>query len=458
MLNENLYLDLDKNENANALKFTERNKGKVIFVKKWGWLVFDGKKWVRDEKDEVMKMAKDTIYDMYNELMTNNGGNRMINLKSFEYINNSLNKNKLQAMIDLSKSELASIPSEFDKDKMLINCQNGVLNLETGKLVDHDHRHMMTCIAGTHFDPDAKCPRWLKFLNEIMEGDEDMIKYIQRAVGYSMTGKTKEQVLFMFYGKGSNGKSKFIEVIREIMGDYSAVAEFSSFLIKVNDAIRNDIAKLVGKRFVTASESEKGRRLSVSVLKQLTGEDSITARFLRKEYFEFKPDFKIFLITNNKPEIHESNYAIWRRIKVVPFNVKYEDDKKDKDLIEKLLKEKPGIFTWAIKGCLEWQKYGLDIPDKVIKATEEYRKENDNIQKFIDDCCICGANEKNTKTIYKNINDVYIHWCNKKGVIIDGSFSKKLADKGFETCKIDGGTISCKKGIGLKEEYLKIIQ
>ena len=271
---------------------------------------------------------------------------------------------------------------------------------------------LITKLAPVGYDRDARCPLWDLFLMEIMEGKPHLVRFLQRAVGYSLTGDTTERVLFVLYGEGANGKTTFLEIIRSLLGDYARGTPVDTLLIKRSSGANNDVAGLKGSRFVTASESGQGKHLDEAQVKQLTGGDTITARFLYGEWFEFHPQFKIWLATNHKPSIRRTDPAIWDRIRLIPFRVRIPEVRRDKNLREKLCEELPGILSWAIKGCLEWQKQGLGVPDEVREATAAYKDEMDVFGNFVTECCVLEP-EAWVKT--GDLKQEYNDWARENG-------------------------------------------
>jgi len=332
-----------------------------------------------------------------------------------KFINKSHNLPAINATRKLIKQfDIVTVNDRFfNRDKMKLNCLNGTINLKTGDLCAHIPDDYITKTIPVEYNRNAKCNRWMQFLNEIMDGNKEVIDYIQRAIGYSLTGKTKEQVFFIMHGDGANGKSTFIEVISELLGDYFKQADMNSFLeTNQNNNIKNDLARLSGARFVTSSEIEQNKKLSESLVKLLTGSTNITARFLYKEYFSYKPNFKLWLETNHKPKIKGTDKGIWRRINLIPFNASFDNEKRDKDLREKLLNELPGILNWAIEGCVQWQKIGLGPPMVVLAANSEYQNEQDPIGEFLDNWCNIGNDYyTSTGSLYKG----YQEWCKING-------------------------------------------
>ncbi len=286
------------------------------------------------------------------------------------------------------------------------------MDLRTGELRPHDREDLITKLAPVSYDSEAKCETWRAFLDKIMDGNTDLIEYLKRAVGYSLTGDTTEQCLFILHGSGANGKSTFVETIHTLLGDYAQKTETRSFMQQKNEGVRNDLARLKGVRFASAVEIMQGQRLNEALIKEATGGDRITARFLFKEYFEFRPEFKLFLACNHKPEIRGTDEGIWRRVKLVPFEVTIPPEQRDKRLLEKLETELPGILNWAMEGCQEWRRNGLQDPEEITAATASYRQEMDLLALFIDECCQLDEDgEVPTGKLF----DAYEEWCKKNG-------------------------------------------
>jgi putative DNA primase/helicase len=339
---------------------------------------------------------------------------------------------RLKAMIELAETErsMPVLPEQLDTDPWLLNVRNGTLDLRTGTLRAHRREDLITKVAPVEYDPMATCPTWEAFLARIMGGNDAPITFLQRAVGYALTGTTTEQVLFFLYGTGANGKSTFLETIRAVLGPFAMQADFTTFLHQKYERVRNDIARLQGARVVASVEAEIGQRLSESIIKQLTGQDRISARFLYQEYFEFTPQFKLFLAANHKPSIWGTDEAIWRRIQLIPFTVTIPAAERDGGLPSRLQTELPGILNWALAGCLDWQRQGLGTPQEVVLATAGYRKEMDIVGGFLDDCCEhAPAAQTSTQRLY----DVYIKWCERNGEPVMGknAFSVRLRERGF---------------------------
>jgi putative DNA primase/helicase len=355
----------------------------------------------------------------------------------------------LKAMVDLVKSEpgVSISPNVLDNDPWLLNVKNGTIDLRTGELKPHDPDDMITKLAPVEYDPEARAGIFEAFLERILPS-EDMRTFVQRAVGYSLTGDVSERVFFILHGLGKNGKSTLLEAVKAVLGDHAMTTPVETLLLKTG-GVPNDIARLKGARFVSASENEKGRRLAESLVKAMTGKDTISARFMRGEWFDFKPTHKLWLATNHKPEIQGTDPAIWDRIRLIPFDIRIPEEEQDKHLDERLLAELPGILAWAVRGCLEWRQEGLGEPDAVRKATAAYKAEMDVIQDFIDECCV---EDEGAWATVSALHKEYVEWCVKNAEKPEKKrpFARQLVDRGFEA-DYGTGNVAIRRGIGLKD-------
>jgi putative DNA primase/helicase len=295
------------------------------------------------------------------------------------------------------KQEIKGFPSihmplaSFDADPFLLNCRNGTLDLRTGAVRPPRRDDYLTRILDIDYDPEAEAPRWESFLRRIFAGNETLIGYMRRVIGYTLTGDTSEQCLFLFYGPGANGKSVLVDVASAVLGDFAQASPMQTFTAKPNDnGASNDLARMRGARLVTASETNQGVRMNEALIKKVTGQDKITARFLFSEFFDYLPQFKLWLAMNHKPIIRGTDDGIWRRLRLIPFSVIIPEEERDKHLADKLKVELSGILAWAVGGCLDWQKNGMQTPPEVLNATDEYRSSQDVIGAFIEDACIIG--------------------------------------------------------------------
>lgn len=418
-------------ELGNAERLVFRHGNDIQFCHIWNkWLVWVGTHWRIDDTGEIERRAKDTVKSMYMELLQIEDESQRTALA--KHAARSESSRAITAMIELAKSE-PGIPvtsDEMDRDTWLLNCKNGTLDLRTGKLKSHDRKDLITRFIPVEYDPIADCVLWMQFLNRIMDGKQDLIKFLQRAIGYSLTGDTREQCLFILHGGGQNGKSTFLDTVRSLLCEYGQQTPTDTLMMKDTNGISNDIARLKGARFVTATETEDGKRMAESLVKQMTGGEKLTARFMRAEFFEFKPQFKLWLGTNHKPVIKGTDYAIWRRIKLVPFTITIPPEERDKTLPEKLEAELTGILAWAVEGCQEWQKHGLEEPQEVTAATETYRSDMDILSRFMSDCCITPT-QRTVKS--SALYEKYKNWCKEGGEypLPQTKFNLRLTEKGF---------------------------
>lgn len=358
------------------------------------WYFYNSMKWCVDNIGAVQRMSDRAVDAMkaeakvYVELDQNEGTDMQ---KAFEkHMKQSRSNKSKKAMLNEVEHHVPILPAQMDKYRMALNTPSGIINLKDGRMREHKPEYYFTKITSVDCSQSADCPRWLSFLDDIFAGDKDLIRYIQKAVGYSLTGSTAEQCAFFLYGTGKNGKSTFLDVIRDVFGDYAANIQPETIMVRSNQssAINSDIARLKGERLVTSVEPNEGVRINEGLLKQLTGDDTVTARKLYSEEFEFKPEFKLWMATNHKPIIRGTDTGIWRRIHMIPFTVQIPDDKVDKALPHKLKAELTAIFRWCVEGCILWQQEGLKMPKAVLDSVKEYRREMDVISAFIDDRCI----------------------------------------------------------------------
>ena len=421
---------------GNAERLVLRHKDKLRYCHPWRkWLVWNGSRWKVDATAEVWRYAVETIRYIYAEAgdiedteKRRKVGNHAIRSES---------EAKIKALISLANCQegIPVLPDELDKDPLLLNVSNGVVDLCTGKKLDHSKEKLITKLAPVKFDTTATCPKWIDFLNKIMIENNALIQYLQRVAGYCLTGKTGEHKLFLLYGSGANGKSTFVKVLQTILGDYAVKVDSELLIAKPVGTHTTSVTDLKGARLAVAIEVQEGRRLAEAFVKELTGGDSITARRMRQDNMTFEPTHKIILATNHKPVIHETTHALWRRIDLIPFSFVFEKDKQIKDYHDILLsEEKDGIFQWILEGCLEWQRQGLGEPPEVIEATREYRTDMDILGDFIADRCIIGPKNEVSN---KELREAYSDWCRQNGEkeISPKAFSTRLEEQGFVKLK-----------------------
>ncbi|HHY33345.1 MAG TPA: hypothetical protein GX515_10125 [Firmicutes bacterium] len=437
----NPFEDLHTTDLGNARRFLIAHGPDLRYCHPFQrWFVWDGRRWKEDLAGEVQARAKDTVRRMYLEAASEEDDRRRKDLA--KHALRSEAAQKIRAMVELLKTEpgIPVLPEELDRDPWLLNCQNGTLDLRTGELRPHDPRDLLTRLAPVVYDPNATCPQWCAFLDRIMAGRVDLVTFLQRAVGYSLTGCTDERVCFILYGTGANGKTTFLETVALLLGDYAARTTTDTLLARDRDGVPNDVARLRGARFVYASEAEEGRRLAEAKIKDLTGGDTITARFMRAEWFEFKPEFKLWLGTNHRPVIRGTDAAIWDRIRLIPFDVRIPEGERlpRRELMARFEAELSGILAWAVRGCLDWQKHGLGVPDEVREATGAYRAEMDVLAHFLEECCTVNPLAKaRAGDLYR----AYVEWCEANGErpLAQRNFGMRLAERGFERRRSTGG-------------------
>lgn len=446
--NQTLNTDLGNAE----LLVTDHGDNIRYCYKKDTWFIWNEKYWQEDGGAEIQSLAKLTVKKMYLDAFGNDA--------KAKHAISSQSDSRIRAMIHLSQSE-KGIPvetEELDMNINLLNCQNGTLDLVTGELLPHTREDVITKIIPVTYDIHAECSRWRQFLDEIFMGDKELIQFIQYALGYSLTGSIQERCMFIAYGNGANGKSKFLDTIEYIMGDYSRHVEPSTFAMKFAEGgnAREDIARLYGARFISSIETSASHRLDEELIKKMTGDRKITTRNLYERSFEFVQTYKMWLATNNKPIIKGTDDGIWDRIRLIPFERKFAPEERDGNLYEKLIAESSGILNWMLDGCLLWNQRGLHAvtPEKVLHANEEYRTEMNTLQAFIDDCCIIEGNAVVTS---KELYQAYVEWCLANG---EKSESQKMFGMRLKGLKYNitlgrmgGGKGNMWKGIGIRNLF-----
>ena len=374
------------------------------------WTVWDGRTWVKDVKQTVKSKADVMIEEMKEEAIKEPDQKRMGDmLKNIKHLASNSGK---EAMLKeaMHMGAMATTNADYDKDKWLLNCSNGVIDLRTGELLPHDRSKMIAKNTGIECDLNGKAPTWEKCLSNIFKGSEQLVSFVKKAIGYSLTGSTKEQCFFQCHGDGSNGKSVFFNTLFSALGDYALNAQVDSILTRKGQSSGNaspDIARMKGARFVRTNEPSEGARFNEGLVKQLTGGDVITARYLYGTDFEFRPEFKLWIACNYKIAVRGTDKGIWRRVRLIPFEATFEGASDDKDMETKLKKELPQILGWAVKGCLEWQKEGLEPPDEVKEATKEYREEMDIVESF---CKECVEKDRSSRERASDVFRAYKDW------------------------------------------------
>lgn len=430
-------------DTGNAERLAYYMLGKLVFDERMQcWRHFNGKKWEVDNGKYIHRAAVQVVRRIRHD-ESRQCPNEVMEKQLWAHSVASESRNKLGAMIALAQHVPGMSQAEFDSDKYLFNCQNGTIDLKTGTLREHRADDFITRISPVAYDPNADCSIWTKFLYETLQGDQEMIRFIKKSAGYCLSGDTSEENLFLVHGPAATGKSTYMEGVKSALGDYSKTCDFETFLKqKDSGRPRNDLAGLAGARLVSSCEVEEGKALAENIIKNVTGGDTISARFLFKEFFEYEPQFKLWLICNHAPKVDPQDDAMWRRILRIPFVLIVPKEKRDKRLKTMLKDPAIGgkqILKWAVEGFLLWQAEGLQIPEAVVQATEAYRQSCDYLSDFFTEVCdvtnpmawMSTANLFNAYRMYCENNEIR-HTMNMI------SFSRKLESRGFKQQKQGG--------------------
>jgi putative DNA primase/helicase len=408
---------------GNAERLAKIYGDQLKWSQAYGWSIWDGARWTRDDTGEHMRMAKSVARSIALEPIKNAG----------KQAKKAESAGKLKAMLDLAASEknIAIKSDSFDKNPWVVNCKNGTIDLKTGQLRPHHRNDMCSKLIPFNYEPTATAPRWEQFLTEV-QPDKAIREFLQRLIGYSLTGIISEHILIILHGGGRNGKSVFTTAVLNVLGDYGVTVPSDLIMSKVSDSHPTEIMTLCGRRLAICSETNEEKSLNIALVKNLTGGDNITARLMRHDFVTFAPTHKLILMTNNVPKIKETSDAIWGRVKLIPWSQCFPEDKQDKKLSEKLLSEREGILSWAVKGCLEWQRIGLSPPSEIASATAAYRRAEDCIGDFLAERCLIGKDYQESVQV---IRSAYEKWSENQGErypMSPRAFNARLETKGFE--------------------------
>ncbi len=428
------------------------------------WYCWDGRRWAKDDTKEIIRKGITVVDDMVRQAdgmrksaISNSDDAALEAAKSFQrHAVSSGNHSRIVSMIAQAECDpaVSILTNRLDTSPWLLNCSNGTLDLQTGELRPHSQLNLISKLINVAYNPEAQCPIWEKFIADIFDHDAELIRFIHQACGYTLTGNTREQVFFILHGYGSNGKSTFLGTLRDVLCDYQAKTTTDTFVEKHNSNNSNDVAALRGARMVSAIEVAAGKKMSESLVKELTGQDEVTARFLYKEFFTFAPIFKLWLACNHIPEIRGQDDGIWRRVRNIPFKIQFQDEDhptgpyKNRDLPDQLRTELEGILAWLVRGCADWNKYGLSMPAVVMKSTANLRKDMDPLDGFFSECCVTG---KNVRSQAKDLYSAYVAWAEENGdrPLSQRWFGLRLSERsGFSNFRGAKG-VRCWKGIGL---------
>jgi putative DNA primase/helicase len=438
--------DLDAGDVATARRFVDSYGQRFrYFADARRWLVYDHGVWTEDpDRISARAAAEQVARDMLRQAAAEPDTDRAKALA--QDARRTMTARKLDAMLDVSEPHLAVRADDLDADPWLLNVANGVVDLRTGDLLDHNPKYLLTRQARAAFDQDATAPTWRTFLAKVQP---DLRAFLARLSGLALVGHQREHLLPIAYGTGSNGKSTFYGALGRALGSYAGKIDVSVLVGRGSDRTNAtpELMALRGLRLVVADEPEAGARLREAQIKAMTGGDKIVARPLYGDPIEFDPSHLLTLVTNHRPEVSGSDEGIWRRLLLIPWSVEIPKDERDLDLPAKLAAELDGVLTWAVNGYLDWQRQGLDPPAEVQAATETYRSEQDHLAAFIEDVCVTGSSVR-VKT--GKLRGAYEEWCKRSGIDPKAAsvFWSDLTEKGFPPGKSDGGRI--RKGIALK--------
>ena len=414
------------------------------------WLIWEEHRCAPDSDGEVRRLAKKAARVRYRTALDIEDLD--LRGKTASSAVRSESRQRLDACLALARSEhpIADSGMTWDPDPYLLGVANGVVDLRTGMIRSGHPDDRLTMQVPVQYHVKAECPRWQQFLHQVFQRDEELIGFVQRALGYSLTGSVREQVLFLCYGTGSNGKSVFLDMLRNVLGDYAMNIPFTVLELQQRPSLTNDLASMAGRRLVTSSETNESTRLNEARIKALTGGDPITARFLYSESFTYEPVAKFWLAVNHLPRVRDDSYGFWRRVRVLPFNEQFTGDDADKGLPFKLLEELPGILNWGVQGALNWRLVGLAPPSAVMTATQAYRKDNDELDGFVADCCVVADG---VRAEPGHLFSEYQRWSKEQGILE----RHRLGSRSFGTRIRErfGGSVSSNGkryflGIGLK--------
>jgi P4 family phage/plasmid primase-like protien len=403
------------------------------------WLIWDGFRWTPDRDGKMVRLFLNVMEGAASQ------GIGMENRKAGEALVKHAMRCRDNAKVTSGLTMLKSVQgvtisaNDLDADPWVIGTPSGLIDLRAGKTITPDRRLLVTKSIACDYDPDATCPTWEDVIHTATAGDDELIRFLQCSIGYTLTGSTREQCLLFLYGLGANSKGTVVETVKSLLGDYAITAPESLFTVDRNSSATNDIARLAGCRMACASELDENTAFAESRIKSLTGGDTITARFLHREFFDFRPSHKFWISGNHKPTVKGTDDGIWRRMRLVPFVVTIPPEKRDLNLGDKLRTELPGILRWAIEGCLIWQREGLNTPRCVTQATADYRASEDVVGQFLEDAT---TTDQDDQVLKSSLFESYAGWAEKHGIkrpLTATALNRKLEERGFEQKKIKGG-------------------
>lgn len=450
----NIIYDYNWSDVGNAERLISLHGKDIKFnVNSGKWYVWNGVNWELDNSFKVENLYRTVLRRFQNAIPNINISDDEIATKKQQekaksFVLRNETDGKIKSVLNQAKTFKGINFMESDKDDYLFNTPNGTINLRDLSQKKHDRKDLITQCSNYSFNRENdKCPNWIAFLNRIFCGDQELINYVQKAVGYSLTGDMSEQCLFMLWGGGANGKSTFVKALEDIMGSYAATIKGETLMEKNGqDGARGDLARLTNKRVVIASELQEGQVFNEPLLKVLSAGETLPVRFMYQEEFMLKPKFKLWIMTNKKPKVKGNDHGIWRRWRMIPFKYKFTEKEKDPNFYEEKLKpELEGILLWAITGYQMWKEQGFEAPKEVMEAVEDYKMDMDQVARFIEDCCKVGEGYECTGSA---MYDEYINWCIAEGEnykMTNHKLARDLKEKGF----VNKRDMNGKKWIGI---------
>jgi putative DNA primase/helicase len=413
------------------------------------WAMWDGHRWRIDDAKRIYEVAKDAVELIWESIgRLTDDDDRIALTKIAKHYGN---RKTIENFVSLAQTDerVSKSINEFDQEGMFLNVRNGTIDLNDGRLLAHSRDMLQTKIIELDYEPNAACPMWEQFLSRIFRSHPELIHFIQKCIGYTLTGGTGEQKFFMCYGTGKNGKSTFIETILSILGIYALSSDPETWLRQPNGRrIASDLARLKGVRMVTCAEIDEGRSLDESRIKSISGGDTITVEQKYCEPFDIRPNCKLWISTNHAPQITGADEGIWRRVIVIPFLEKITEEECDDQLVVKLREERAGILSWAVQGCIDWNREGLRPPEIVLARTHEYREQEDTLGAFLAERCIL---DPSAKVQSSRLYGAYQEWAKAAGEKpwTDKRFAKRINECGFLVRTIRG--LRYRDGLRLRE-------
>jgi putative DNA primase/helicase len=405
---------------GNARRLMARYGDTILYVPEFGWMHWNEQKWERVPDEYLMKLAQDAITGMLDEAAEAQRSGHVDKATALaRWFTASSNASRINNMVEIAKSMALTSSDRFNEYPNLLNVANGVVDLTTGELRPKSSEMRMSQLTDINYIPSARAPKWLEFLRWAFKGDEELMAFMQRAVGYSLSGSTREQAMFFMFGPPRSGKTTITRVLETLLGDYAGRVNIRSLMLDGNSgAPGNGIAQLAGTRLVFTSETSAGRRIDEGLIKDLTGEDTITARFMFKEPFKFKPQFKLWMYGNFRPVARSDDGGFWRRMRVIPCEAQIPEEQVNPNLYDELADELEGILAWAVRGAVAWYESGLQAPKRVKEATMAYQSESDFVAQFAEECVVEMRGAKiPTKTLYQ----AFRAWCKSNDIRASGS-------------------------------------